>query len=273
MGTITKALEILNHFSRSRAHIGLGEFVKLTGRDKATVHRHLVELEANGFLEQHAETRAYRLGPAILRLNAVREAGIPFRAVVRPIVTALSNELGELSHASLLQGDMLSPVFHHDPGAHGTQVHFDEAEMLPLHATSSGLAVLAHVRPEMVERLLSRDLARYTSNTPTDPEFVRSALAAVRREGVSRLDRAFDEEVSSQGAPIFGSDNRVIGALSVAIPAVRATPDKLDTIERHLRAAAEKITLSLGGTAGRSIPDMTPSKLTAAGQNRPGNTL
>lgn len=248
MGTITKALEMLNFFSRARANIGLGEFVKLTGRDKATVHRHLVELEANGFLEQHPVTRAYRLGPAILRLNAVREAGTPFRAVVRPIVTDLAEHVGELSHASLLQGDMLSPVFHHDPRAHGTQVFFDEAEMLPLHATSSGLAVLAFAPATLRDKVLAGKLTGYTDSTPTNPELLNSAVAATRANGFSRLDRAFDEEVSSQGAPLFGPDGAVIGALSVAIPATRATPDKLETIRDALIIAANRITASLGGT-------------------------
>ena len=76
MGTITKALELLNLFSRTKPEIGLMEFARLSGRDKATVHRHLTELEENGFVEQHPQTRAYRLGPAILRLTAVREVAL-----------------------------------------------------------------------------------------------------------------------------------------------------------------------------------------------------
>ena len=102
------------------------------GGDKATVHRHLSELEQNGFLEQHPVTRAYRLGPAILRLSAVRETTNPLRSVVRPIILELSNEVGELVHFSLLQGLNLSPVHNADPRIHGTQVFFEEAELLPL---------------------------------------------------------------------------------------------------------------------------------------------
>ena len=178
MSSVSKALTLLSHFSTARPEIGLSQMCRIAGRDKATVHRHLVELEANGFLEQHPVTRAYRLGPAILRLNAVREAAIPFRAVVRPIVTQLAEAVGELSHASLLQGEVLSPVFHHDPMAHGTQVHFDEAELLPLHATSSGLAVLAFADRSLLERLLAGKLTGYTPNTPTDPALLRHAVSA-----------------------------------------------------------------------------------------------
>lgn len=246
MGTITKALELLTHFSPSRGEIGLAEFVRLTGRDKATVHRHLTELEQNGFLEQHPTTRAYRLGPALLRLAAVREAAFPVRALLRPIVTELSEAVGELAHASLLQGDALSPLFHADPQLHGTQVHFDPSEILPLHATSSGLAVLAFAGDDLRQRVLSRPLPPFTARTVTDPETLREMIAQTRATGLSRLEGSFDREVTSQGTPLFGEGGRVVGALSVAVPALRATPERMDDISRHLHAVARDASLSLG---------------------------
>jgi len=247
MGTITKALDMLNFFSRTKGQIGLGEFVRLSGRDKATVHRHLVELEANGFLSQDPLSRAYHMGPAILRLASVREATNPLRITLKPIITALSQEVGELAHASLLQGHVLSPVFNADPGVHGTQVHFDEAELLPLHATSSGIAVLAFSPPEFRNEVLARPATRFTSHTITDATALAKLIADVRRTGISRLARTFDEEVASQAAAIFDSSGAVIGALAVAVPATRAKPDRLDTIARVLLPAAMDITRALSG--------------------------
>ncbi len=247
MGTITKALQMLDFFSRARPEIGLGEFVRLSGRDKATVHRHLVELEENGFLEQNQISRAYRLGPALLRLSGVREVTNPIRGLVRPIVTALAEEVGELAHFSVLQGSALSPVCHADPLRHGTQVHFDEAEILPMHATSSGLAVLAFADTKLRRRVLGRPLRPHTERTPVDPDEISALLDEVRRTGLSRLDRTYDEEVVSQAAPIFGATGEVIGALSVAMPLVRARPDHLRSISRPLLDAARSATRSLGG--------------------------
>jgi DNA-binding IclR family transcriptional regulator len=247
MGTVTKALELLDHFSALRSEIGLGDFVRLTGRDKATVHRHLAELEQNGFLEQDAVSRAYRIGPALLRLAAVREAAFPVRRLLRPIVTDLAEAVGELAHATLLQGHMLSPVFHADPLRHGTQVSFDEAEKLPLHATASGLAVLAFAGAELTDRVLAQTLVAMTPKTITDPDTLRHLIAEVQRTGFSQLDSAFDKEVASQGAPLFGQGGQVIGAMAVAVPRVRATPQTLAGITPKLQAAARAATLSLGG--------------------------
>ncbi|MBF9042696.1 helix-turn-helix domain-containing protein [Rhodobacterales bacterium HKCCE4037] len=248
MGTISKALDLLNLFLPTRPEIGLGDFVRLSGRDKATVHRHLTELAENGFLEQDIDSRAYRLGPAVLRLSALRETLFPMRKILQPIVVELSQKVGELAHASLLQSDALSPLVHADPCKHGVQVHFDIAEMLPFHATSSGLAALAFSPEAMQERILSGDLARYTDHTIRDPDILRTALESAREHGVCTLAAAFDEGVSSVGAPLFGPGGRVIGALSVAVPTVRATPIALRRISADVLSHAEQASIALGGT-------------------------
>lgn len=247
MGTITKALDLLGCFALDRAEIGLGEFVRLTGRDKATVHRHLTELAENGFLEQNPDTRAYRLGPALLRLSTLRETLFPVRRLLRPIVTMLSDATGELAHASLLQGDAMSPVVHADPCLHGVQVHFDTSELLPLHATSSGLAALSFCADTFRDKVLTRPLSIHTDQTISDPDHIRHLIEETRKYGICTVTGAFDEGVSSVGAPLFGEGGRVAGALAVAIPTVRATPEKLRDIAQRLLTEAQHASTALGG--------------------------
>ncbi len=246
MGTISKALELLGFFSTTKGEIGLSEFVRLAKRDKATVHRHLSELEENGYLEQHPVSRAYRLGPALLRLASVREATFPTRLLLAPIVVELSETVGELAHASLLQGDVLTPVFHADPRLHGTQVHFDPAEVLPLHATSSGIAVLAFSSPALLQRVLNRPLTLHTSKTVTQSEHLRALVEEVRETGLAAKAGTFDEDVGSQAVPLFGDGGRVIGALAVAEPLSRFKPERQQEIAMQLKSAARHASLSLG---------------------------
>ena len=256
MGTITKALDLLTHFSAARPEIGLSQFVRLSGRDKATVHRHLTELEANGYLEQNPVSRAYRLGPALLRLAAVREAASPTRDLLRPIVADLAESVGDL------QTDGLSSVCHADPRLHGTQVHFDEAEILPFHATASGLAVLAFADPDLTERVLSRPLSSFTDRTILDARRLRRMIEEVRETGFSQLVGTFDDEVASQAAPVFGAGGRVIGAIAVAVPAVRAPKDRLQQITADLSRAARAASRSLGGTYP-NLPTAAPRRASA----------
>jgi len=258
MGTISKALDLLNLFASDRAEIGLADFVRLSGRDKATVHRHLTELAENGFLEQNPESRAYRLGPAVLRLSALRETLFPMRKLLQPIVAELSQEVGELAHASLFQSDIMSPLVHADPLLHGVQVHFDIAEMLPLHATSSGLVALAFSTEAVQEKFLSQNLVQHTPNTICDPEELRQQIQAIRKYGLCTLAAAFDADVTSVGAPVFSAGLHVAGALAVAVPSVRVTPSTLTKIGKAVLRHAETASVAIGGAYPKTlspIPD------------------
>ncbi len=247
MGTITKALNLLNFFSPGRAEIGLTEFRTLSGQDKATVHRHLIELAANGFLEQNPETRGYRLGPAILRLAAVRERLFPARSIVAPLVEALASELGELVHVSLREGTHMSPLFHHDALIHGTRVYFDEAELLPLHATASGLAMLAFGPEHLLPEVLKSSLSASTEFTITDPGTLEEVVAGVREDGIAFVDQGFEAHVSSFAAPLFADQPEAVGTIAVAAPTMRMTDDLKRKIKSALPRTAHVVTEQLGG--------------------------
>jgi len=247
MGTITKALTLLNHFSSEDAEIGLAKFVRLSGGDKATVRRHLVELDENGFLEQNPETRKYRLGPAILRLAAVRERNFPMRSVLGPIVDDMASRLGELVHASLLQGDMMSTVYHADPKVHGTRVIFDEAELLPLHATASGLAILAFGPEDARDYTIAQDRPSYAPNTVIAKSDLLHLVRQTREQGYSFSDQYFTSDIQSYGMPFFGLDAVAIGTIAVPVPKARMTEALRERIIAELRRGCVTVTRSLGG--------------------------
>lgn len=250
MGTITKALDLLAHFSASRPEIGLSEFARLAGRDKATVHRHLTELAANGFLEQAPSGGAYRLGPALPRLAAMRERTFPDRAAVAPIVAALAEQVGELVHASQLKSDALTPLCHADAQVFGVRINYDETEVLPLHATASGFAVLAFGPPLLAQRLKKRQIARYTDQTETDLDRLSKLIEATRARGYGLSDAYFEDDVMAVAAPWFDSDGVAVGAIAIATPSNRARRDAHAPL---LLAAAADITRALGGAIPETV--------------------
>lgn len=247
MGTITKALNLLNYFSVSRPEIGLSEFRKLCKQDKATIYRHLTELQENGFVEQDPVSKSYRMGPAVLRLANVRERTFPARRAVAPIVTEMSSEIGELVHMSLLQGEMLSPLFYADVKIHGTRVYFDEAEMLPLHATSSGYTMLAFADGDLAEQYLAKPLKKFTTKTVVDPRTLRSIIEHTRQTGFGECDQGFEDEVYSLAVPVFDRNIRAIGTVAVALPISRVSDEMLDRIRRTLREGCQQVSNAIGG--------------------------
>lgn len=226
---------------------------RLSGLNKATVHRLLGDLQAQGFVEQVGSNREYRLGPAFLRLAALREAAVPIRDLAAQVLAELSDITHETAHVSLLQGDTLSTVaFAYSP-RHGTRVTMEDAEVLTFHNTSSGLAVLAFSPPDLVDRVLSRPLAKRTPHTETDPEVIRARLGPVRRTGMAQNIGGFEADVHSYAMPLFDARGQAIGAIAVATPTARMTPQHQALIQRELRGHAVRLTRLLGGFPPRDF--------------------
>lgn len=254
MGTTSKALSLLDLFSQSTQEIGLSELARRSGFNKATVHRLMSDLAAHGFVEQTGTAREYRLGPAVLRLAKLREAAVPMREVVRPMLAELAAETGETAHVSLVQGGELVLFDFAYSQAHGTLVTMGDAPVLALHATSSGLAVLAFSEPAFVDRVLRGKLGAFTAKTRTDPQVIRAALAPVRRDGVAESEGGFEADVHSHAMPLFDVHQRCIGAMAVAAPAARMDDGLRATICAALRRQAPRLTAALGGLMPGDFP-------------------
>lgn len=247
MGTVTKALSLLDLFTHTRTEIGLSDMARLSGLNKATVYRLLTELQAQGFVEQAGSDRAYRLGSAVLRLATLREASVPLLSISRDVLQDLCDATGETAHMSLVQGQRLDAVAYTYSPAHATKVTMDDAEVLDFHATSSGLSILAFSTPDFVEAIIGKPLKKKTEFTMTDPATIRRVLDEIRLSGLAESIGGFEVDVHSNAAPVFGSEGRPLGALAVAAPVSRMTPERRDMIRAHVKRCAGELTARIGG--------------------------
>ncbi|MCV2887855.1 IclR family transcriptional regulator [Ruegeria aquimaris] len=254
MGTVTKALSLLGLFSHARLEMGLSELTRLSGMNKATVYRMMSELQAAGFVEQLDGDRAYRLGSELLRLAALREAAVPLLSVSREVLRHLCEVTGETSHMSLQRDGRLTTLTHAYSSRHGTRVAMEDAEILSFHATGSGLAYLAFAAPGFAEEVLSGPLTRHTPETETNPDRLRAALDEARRTGIAESVGGFEADVHSHAAPIFGPDQTPIGALAVAAPVSRMTPELKALIRAEIKSSALALTQRIGGFCPASYP-------------------
>lgn len=244
MSTIAKAMELLDYFSLDRPEIGLSDFHRLAGRDKATTFRHLSALESVGLLEQNPATRAYRIGPAALRLAHMREITLPRRAGLRVALPRLAEATGETAHASLLDTSGLTTLAHHESPQHSARVVLHEPR-LPLHATASGIAALAFGAADLMTRALAT-MPAYTETTARSPEDLQAAVDRARAAGIAISDQTFETGVTGFGAPLFDSTG-LAGAVAVAAVSSRVTPGLRKTITTELSRAARDISVNWGG--------------------------
>lgn len=247
MSTIGKALLLLDLISRLDKDIGLTDLARLAALDKATARRFLVELEKHGFVEQDGETRRYRLGAAPVRLARIRQARFPFVAVAAPFARALADAAGETVHLSEFSGGRLATI-HVEDSSQAHRVIVDVGAVLPFHATASGLAFLAFLPPDEIDRALARPLERLTPQTVVDAQAVRGLVRETRERGFSINRQGFEMGVISAAAPILAPTGRPVGALAVAAPTARADMARMLETGAAVAAAARGIAEKYYGT-------------------------
>jgi DNA-binding IclR family transcriptional regulator len=246
MGTVGKALSLLDWFGHRRGEIGLTELARLAGINKATCFRLVGELVGAGLLEQVSGSRAYRIGPAALRLAALREAHVPTREAAMPVLHRLAEATGETAHLSHLVAGKLVTLGFAYAAAHGLKVMMEDADTLPFHATASGAVVLAFLPEAVREAVLTGPLQRLTGTTLTDPAALRARIAAARAAGMAEAPGTFEADVHGFAVPLFGPAG-CVGAVAVAAPVPRLTDALRATIRAALVHAGVEITALWGG--------------------------
>ena len=115
------------------------------------------------------------------------------------------------------------------------------AGRLPIHASSSGLVLLAFGTRELQERVLAAPLAPVSRETITDAAVLRRKLAEVRRLGHAIAPGYIEAVSTGVAAPIRDETGAVIAALSEVLP--RDSP--VDAPLAELHAAAREIAAAL----------------------------
>ena len=118
----------------------------------------------------------------------------------------------------------------------------------------SGLAVLAWAEPDFVDAVLAERLHAFTPDTETSAQAIRARLDDIRRDGMAESIGGYEADVHSHAAPVFGPDQRPIGALAVAAPVSRMTETLKQTIRAELAAGARDMTQRIGGLYPPSFP-------------------
>ena len=252
MGTVGKALSLLGFFDADRAELALAELARLSGFDKATTRRLLLELSAHGFVEQNPASRAYRIGPGALRLARLRSERFPLIEVARPLIEAASEDTGETVHLSELAGGRLSPVLIAE-SSKANRVNVSLGQVLPFNSTASGLAVLAFAPADLLKKVLAAPLEAVTARSIRDPAVLLKELGAVRARGWAVSSGLYEDGVHSVAAPILGLDRRAVGAVSVTAPLSRVADGTIELHAAAARAAAARIAAGLFGR-GASLP-------------------
>lgn len=248
MKTIDKAMILLGLFTTETPEFRLADIARTAVMDKVTAMRVLNSLVAGGLLEQHPETRKYRLGTAILRLARIRETSFPMISVLQPILDTLAETTGESAHAALASEAGLTTLALSEPNR-ATRVWVDPTQVLPFHATASGIAYLAHLPKAEAKALLDRLPAKlYTEETLSAAD-LGTRIAEAQQQGYARSFGGLEIDVASFAAPVFDWHGNVIVTVAVACVRSRVEVEQEPALIAAVLTAAATATRAFGGKA------------------------
>src|SRR5205814_6798796 len=165
--SLDRALDILKLLG-SEPEMRVTDLARRLEVHKSTAFRLLSTLEEHGLVEQNPTTEKYRLGYGLVRLAGAVVAELDLARASRSVLQELATRTGETVNLAILQGDQVVNI--DQIAAPNLVVNVNwVGKQTPLHATSNGKVLLAHLAEEERRRVLSRPLPRLTPRTLTHP--------------------------------------------------------------------------------------------------------
>ncbi len=231
--SLDRALSILDALAVAGDGLSLGDIASRTELAKSTAHRLLSTLEVRGFVSRDGPTGHYRLGLKNLPQLAPGPA-------IHEVLAGLAAASGETANLGALVGRDVMYMDRAD-SPHALRWQLGVGSRVPAYCSGLGKAILAHLPPDAIRRMLTGRLRAYTDRTITDPRAMRAELTLTRERGYAVDDEEFMEGVRCVAVPVRGVDGSVTASISLAGPAFRLTGETAQGQVPHLRAAAERI--------------------------------
>lgn len=242
---LTRHLRVLDAFDPLRPFLTLSEISHAAGLSPSTAHRLVGELTREGLLERLPD-RTYRLGVRLWEYAARTPGAVGLREVARPWLEAVQRRVGQHTQLGILQGSdvlFIERVSYPDAVVNATLI----GGRIPAHASSAGLALLAHAPRTTLAGVANGPLRRYTAETITTAARLHDELDRVRRWGFASTDGHIHIESRGIAVPVRGSAGEVIAALGVVVPNDQASPRPIADL---LTGAAAGVSRDLARASG-----------------------
>ncbi|MFT3797746.1 IclR family transcriptional regulator [Microbacterium sp.] len=228
-----RLVRVLETFTPTRTVQSAAEIGRRAGLPRSTAHRIVGELVEVGLLERDDDHRV-RIGMRLWELATRSSQALRLRQAAMPFMERVQARVREHTQLAILEQEealFVERLSVPTAGANITRI----AGRLPLHASSSGLVLLAFGERELQDRILAGPLRPLTRQTITDPAALRRKLAEIRTLGHAVAPGSIEEVSTGVAVPIRDETGAIIAALSVVLPRDAATDLALVELHRAAR--------------------------------------
>ncbi|WP_454859261.1 IclR family transcriptional regulator domain-containing protein [Rhizobium binxianense] len=241
---IGKACDILETVGKAPGEVNHAMLAEKTGIPRATLYRIVAALTARGLIRVDPATQNYTLGFSFLELGQNAWSSGDLASIASVELRRLRDLTGETAYLAVQEGKHVLALGRFE-SPHPQRSNARLGALKPMHCTSQGKAILAHLTPAQLDTFLQEELTAYTHHTITDPRQLRANLAIIRARGFSTDDEEIVLGTRCVGAPILDADHRPIAAISVAAPIYRMTPERAEQLGFEIADIARRISAQL----------------------------
>lgn len=236
-------VRVLETFTPTRTVQTTSEIGRRAHLPSSTAHRIVGELIRSGLLERD-DSHKVRIGFRLWELTTRSSRALRLRQTALPFMEQVQRQVREHTQLVVLeQQEALCVERLSDPGAGENITRI--AGRLPLHASSSGLVLLAFADRDLQLQVLSRPLLSLTLDTITDPVRLRRVLSGIRRDDYVIAPGYVSLVSTGVATPIRDRTGAVVASLSTILPRGADTTAAL----RELQSASGAISSELAQLA------------------------
>lgn len=213
--SIERAVAVLRIVSDAQPEPNLSEIIGASGLAKTIVLRILSTLVAERMLERIPENGRYRLGGGLIEMAHLALARHPLLVRASGLLEAIVKSTGDIGLMMVPQGRDALCIRRIEGTAPIATVGTRIGTRSPLHLGGGPFSILCFSSDDFVDEYLSGPIERRTARSVIDPVQIRDRIAEGRERGYVIGNEDLFEYVVAIGIPVFDSDRRLLGSLSI----------------------------------------------------------
>ena len=237
--SLDRGLDILEYVARCQEPPSFSQLLTSLRIPRSSLFHLLTNLLSRNFLERDPQSERYRVGAEVAAI--ARKVKRPsLRDRITPLLHQLSQDVSETCGFYVQVGDSVEVV----ASAISTQALSYTMKVgmtAPLYAVSAGKIVLSELHPEDLSRYLARAaFAPVTPHTVRSKNRLKKEIAQVKATGFAYSREEFTLGITAMATAVRG-EAKFHGAINLAVPTARFTPDRDAAFREALRRASQLI--------------------------------
>lgn len=243
--TALRTIDMLKLVSKRPDGITLDEICTALDLPKTSAYDIATTLVYAGLLHMTKEQKQrYHIGLNAYRIGISYTNHLDFIGVIDPELKAFAREVGKTVFFGVRSDEELVYLCKSEP-ENPIITTATVGTKNPLYCTSLGKAILAFEEKEVQDSVIAQiTFVQKTPYTIVSKNQLKAELEKIREKGYALDARELEEHMECVGAPVFGQDGSVVGAISVS--SLYKPTEDYDALGKLVKKKAAEVSRLLG---------------------------